>query len=101
MPVRQPWWLVPALILLPDLAWAGHFRGTRVGAVTHNAAQATPLPAVLTGLGWWQHRPLALALGLGPVWAQSGWPTSASTTSRATAQEGFTPSSDRLGSGCW
>ena len=68
MPVRQPWWLVPALILLPDLAWAGHFRGTRVGAVTHNAAQATPLPAVLTGLGWWQHRPLALALGLGPVW---------------------------------
>jgi hypothetical protein len=78
MPVRQPWWLVPALILLPDLAWAGHFRGTRVAAVTHNAAQATPLPAVLTGLGWWQHRPLVLALalglgqgqgqGLGPVW---------------------------------
>ena len=32
----QPWWLVPALILLPDLAWAG----------------------------WWQHRPLVLALGL-------------------------------------
>jgi hypothetical protein len=62
----QPWWLVPALILLPDLAWAGYLGGTRIGAVTYNAAHATPLPAVLIGLGWWQHRPLVLALGL--VW---------------------------------
>jgi hypothetical protein len=63
---RQPWWLVPALILLPDLAWAGYLGGTRIGAVIYNAAHATPLPAVLIGLGWWQHRPLVLALGL--VW---------------------------------
>ena len=62
----QPWWLVPALILLPDLAWAGYLGGTRIGAITYNAAHATPLPAVMTGLGWWQHRPLALALGL--IW---------------------------------
>lgn len=59
-------WLVPALILLPDLAWAGYLRGTRVGAITYNSAHATPLPAVMIGLGWWQHRPLVLALGL--VW---------------------------------
>ena len=62
----QPWWLVPALILLPDLAWAGYLGGTRIGAITYNAAHATPLPAVMTGLGWWQHRPLVLALGL--IW---------------------------------
>lgn len=62
----QPWWLVPALILLPDLAWAGYLGGTRIGAVSYNAAHATPLPAVMIGLGWWQHRPLVLALGL--VW---------------------------------
>lgn len=62
----QPWWLVPALILLPDLAWAGYLGGTRIGAVIYNAAHATPLPAVMIGLGWWQHRPLVLALGL--VW---------------------------------
>jgi len=62
----QPWWLVPALILLPDLAWAGYLGGTRVGAFIYNAAHATPLPAVMVGLGWWQHRPLVLALGL--VW---------------------------------
>jgi hypothetical protein len=62
----QPWWLVPALVLLPDLAWAGYLGGTRIGAITYNAAHATPLPAVLIGLGWWQHRPLVLALGL--IW---------------------------------
>ena len=28
----QPWWLVPTLILLPDLAWAGYLGGTRIGA---------------------------------------------------------------------
>ena len=63
---RQPWWLVPALVLVPDLAWAGYLGGTRIGAITYNAAHATPLPAVLIGLGWWQHRPLVLALGL--IW---------------------------------
>jgi hypothetical protein len=62
----QPWWLVPALVLLPDLAWAGYLGGTRIGAITYNAAHATPLPAVMTGLGWWQHRPLVLAPGL--IW---------------------------------
>ena len=62
----QPWWLVPALILLPDLSWAGSLGGTRIGAIFYNVAHATPLPAVLIGLGWWQHRPLEMALGL--VW---------------------------------
>jgi hypothetical protein len=63
---RQPWWLVPLVVLLPDLTMAGYLAGTRAGAVSYNLAHATPLPAVLVVLGWWQHRPLILALGL--VW---------------------------------
>jgi Domain of unknown function (DUF4260) len=63
---RQPWWLVPLVVLLPDLAMAGYLAGTRAGAVSYNLAHATPLPAVMVVLGWWQHRPLILALGL--VW---------------------------------
>ena len=63
---RQPWWLVPVVVLLPDLAMAGYLAGTRAGAVSYNPAHATPLPAVLVVLGWWQHGPLILALGL--VW---------------------------------
>jgi len=48
----QPWWLVPALVLLPDLAWAGYLGGTRLGAFLYNAAHSTPLPAVTIGIGW-------------------------------------------------
>lgn len=61
----QSWWLVP-LVLVPDVSWSGYLAGTRIGAFIYNAAHATPLPAVMIGLGWWQHRPLVLALGL--VW---------------------------------
>ena len=63
----QPWWLVPAFLLVPDLSWAGYLGGTRVGAVIYNAAHSTPLPAVMVALGWWQHQSLVLALGL--IWA--------------------------------
>jgi hypothetical protein len=62
----QSWWLVPALVLVPDVSWSGYLAATRVGAFVYNAAHATPVPAVVIGLGWWQHRPLVLALGL--VW---------------------------------
>ena len=30
----QPWWLVPALILVPDLAALGYLAGPRIGAWT-------------------------------------------------------------------
>ena len=62
----QPWWLVPVVLLLPDLAMTGYAAGTRVGAFLYNLAHATPVPALVIGLGWWQHRPLLLGLGL--VW---------------------------------
>jgi hypothetical protein len=63
---RQHWWLVPVLILLPDLAMTGYLRSNQVGASIYNLAHSTPAPALIVGLGWWQHRPLILGLGL--VW---------------------------------
>jgi hypothetical protein len=62
----QPWWLVPLTILVPDLLAAGYLGGTRMGAHLYNLAHSTFLPAAVAGLGWWQGRPLVLALGL--VW---------------------------------
>jgi hypothetical protein len=32
----QPWWLVPAAILVPDLLAAGYLGGTRLGAQLYN-----------------------------------------------------------------
>jgi hypothetical protein len=62
----QHWWLVPVVVLLPDLAMTGYVGGTRIGAFLYNLAHATPVPALVIGLDWWQHRPLVLGLGL--VW---------------------------------
>jgi len=63
---RQSWWLVPVTILLPDLLAAGYLTGTRLGAHLYNGGHNTALPAAVVGFGWWQGRPLVLALGL--VW---------------------------------
>lgn len=63
---RQTWWLVPLTILLPDLLMVGYLGGTRLGAQLYNTAHSTLLPAVMTGLGWWQSKPLVVALGL--IW---------------------------------
>ena len=61
---RQAWWLVPLAILLPDLFMAGYLRGTRLGAQLYNFAHSTLLPAAAVGLGWWQGKPVILAIGL-------------------------------------
>jgi len=63
---KQHWWLVPVVLLLPDVAMLGYVRDTRIGAIVYNVAHTTPVPALIIGLGWWQHRPLVLGLGL--VW---------------------------------
>jgi hypothetical protein len=62
----QHWWLVPLTLLLPDAAMVGYLRGSRLGAQLYNLAHSTVLPAAMIGLGWWQARPLLLALGL--IW---------------------------------
>ncbi len=63
---HQAWWLIPLTLLLPDIFMAGYLGGTRLGARVYNLAHSTPLPALVVGFGWWQHKPLVLALGL--VW---------------------------------
>jgi uncharacterized protein DUF4260 len=63
---QQPWWLVPLTLLVPDVLMVGYLGGTRLGARLYNLAHAAPLPAIMVGLGWWQAKPLVLALGL--VW---------------------------------
>src|SRR5262249_59715393 len=62
----QPWWLVPAAILAPDIAVSGYLVGNRVGAHLYNLAHATPLPAVLLGAGYWQANRLIIAFA--PLW---------------------------------
>jgi len=62
----QPWWIVPAGILVPDIAMAGYLAGTRPGARLYNLAHAALLPAVMLGAGYWQADRLAEALAL--VW---------------------------------
>jgi Domain of unknown function (DUF4260) len=64
--VGQPWWIVPAGILVPDLAVGGYAAGARLGARLYNLAHATPLPAVLLGVGYWQSDRTLMALAL--VW---------------------------------
>ena len=60
----QPWWLVRAGILVPDIAMSGYVAGTRLGAHLYNLAHATLLPAVMLGIGYWQADRLLMALGL-------------------------------------
>ena len=61
---HQPWWLVPAVILLPDLFMLGYLRGTRVGAAVYNLGHSYPLPAAMSLTGALGHHPLTLALAL-------------------------------------
>ena len=48
---HQPWWLVPAVILLPDLFMLGYLRGTRVGAAVYNLGHSYLLPAAMSLAG--------------------------------------------------
>jgi len=50
----QPWWLIPALFLVPDLSALGYFIGPRTGAWIYNLAHSAPLPLALlaAGAGW-------------------------------------------------
>ena len=60
---HRSWWLVPLAILLPDFLMVGYMAGTRIGAHVYNVVHATPLPALMVGLAWWQGSSLWLAMG--------------------------------------
>src|SRR5262249_18439346 len=62
----QPWWLVPAAILAPDIAMTGYLAGTRPGAHLYNLTHAPPCPAVMPAPGYGKANRLVMALAL--VW---------------------------------
>jgi len=63
---HQPWWLVPVLILVPDVSMIGYLRDARVGAAVYNLGHTYALPAAMSLIGLVGHHPLTVALGL--VW---------------------------------
>lgn len=62
----EPWWIVPLLLLVPDVLMVGYASSSRLGAVLYNAAHAYPLPALLGLWATWADRPLGQAVAL--VW---------------------------------
>jgi hypothetical protein len=43
----QPWWLLAALILVPDASMLGYLASPRAGAAIYNAAHSTIAPLLL------------------------------------------------------
>ena len=50
--VGASWWLFAALVLAPDLSFAGYLINTRVGAIAYNAMHVTLGPLILGALGF-------------------------------------------------
>ena len=79
----QAWWLVPALLFLPDVAMAGYARSHWTGALAYNLAHSYPAPALVGGLAllsdsalgqgvaliWFAHIGMDRALGYGLKYA--------------------------------
>lgn len=77
--VGQSWWLVAALILLPDLSMVAYLAGPRMGAASYNAAHTSVAPFLLLAVSmtlgshvvaglaliWLAHIGLDRALGYG------------------------------------
>lgn len=45
------WWLLPALFLVPDLAWVAYAAGPKAGPWFYNLTHSAPLPLALLGAG--------------------------------------------------
>jgi len=75
----EAWWLVPALLFLPDVAMIGYARSSRAGALAYNLAHSYPAPALVgacalladstagqgVALVWFAHIGMDRALGYG------------------------------------
>lgn len=46
------WWLFAALILAPDLSFAGALLGKKAGSLAYNVAHTYTLPALVALIGW-------------------------------------------------
>jgi hypothetical protein len=62
----EPWWLVPALFLVPDLSWFAYLAGPRTGAWLYNLLHSAPLPlALLIAGSVWDRNALIVAGAIG------------------------------------
>jgi hypothetical protein len=62
----EPLWLLPALLLLPDVFMAGYVRSNRAGAWLYNLAHSYPAPAVVGAAALaWDHE---LWQGIALIW---------------------------------
>ena len=50
--IGASWWLFAALILVPDVSFAGYLAGTRIGSIAYNAVHVTLGPLILGALGF-------------------------------------------------
>jgi len=50
--VGANWWLFAALILVPDVSFAGYLVSARIGSIAYNAMHVTFVPLVLGVLGF-------------------------------------------------
>jgi hypothetical protein len=50
--IGASWWLFAALILVPDVSFAGYLVNTRVGAIAYNTMHVTLGPLILGALGF-------------------------------------------------
>ena len=62
----EAWWLVPALVLVPDVFMVGYLKSSRVGAVVYNLAHSYPAPAALGVLAYAMDQPLWQGVAL--IW---------------------------------
>jgi hypothetical protein len=50
--IGASWWLFAALILVPDVSFAGYLVNTRIGAIAYNTMHVTLGPLILGALGF-------------------------------------------------
>ena len=62
----EPWWLVPLLLLLPDVFMVGYVKSQRVGALLYNLAHSYPGPALLGVLAVFAGNPVGTGIAL--IW---------------------------------
>jgi hypothetical protein len=63
---HQKWWIYPVLLFVPDIFMLGYLKSTELGAFFYNVGHSYFLPSLVLYLGWHEHRPLVLALGI--IW---------------------------------
>jgi hypothetical protein len=60
----ESWWIFVALILAPDVAFAGYVAGPRIGAAAYNATHNLVLPIALGTTGFVTDADAATAIAL-------------------------------------